>query len=433
MSRLVYSIIFALCMPFIIIKLFWRGYKAPEYRRRKLERFGLFKAPSLKRSIWVHAVSVGEVLAAEPVIRMLQARFPDRDIVITSMTPTSSEQIHKLFGDSIFHVYAPYDLSFMVNAFLRRVKPEFLIIMETELWPNMIHQARKKGCPVVIVNARLSERSANGYRRLKSAVGWMLNELSLVLCQNENDASRFRSLGISDEKIHVTGSVKYDVNIDPGIHREGQMLKQCLKRSQPVWIAASTHEGEDARVLAIHLQVRAFFPDAVLILVPRHPERFDSAFGLAEQAGFITYRRTHASRIPQDTEVFVVDTMGELLNFYAASNIAFIGGSLVEVGGHNPIEPGALGLPILAGPYVFNFEAICEQLVASGGMEVVQSEARLLAALKQLMAEPENARERGQSAMKEVNASKGAVNRVVNYLAPLLQGEQLQGEQLQDK
>jgi len=421
MSRLVYSILFALCMPFIVIKLFWRGYKAPEYRTRKLERFGLFKAPSLSQSIWVHAVSVGEVLAAEPVIRALQARFPGRDIVITSMTPTSSEQIHKLFGESVFHVYAPYDLPFMVNAFLRRVKPEFLIIMETELWPNMIHLARKKGCPVVIVNARLSERSANGYRRLKPAVGWMLNELSLILCQNKNDASRFRSLGISGEKIHVTGSVKYDVNVDPGLHREGRILKQSLQRSQPVWIAASTHEGEDARVLAIHLQLREFFPGAVLILVPRHPERFDSAFGLAEQAGFITYRRTHESRIPKDTDVFVVDTMGELLSFYAASDIAFIGGSLVEIGGHNPIEPGALGLPILAGPHVFNFEAICEQLVASGGMEVVLGEARLLAALKQLMADPENARVRGQYAMNEVNASKGAVSRVVDHLAPLLE------------
>jgi 3-deoxy-D-manno-octulosonic-acid transferase len=408
-------------MPFIIMKLFWRGYKAPEYRARRLERLGLFKAPNLERSIWVHAVSVGEVLAAEPVIRALQKRFPERDIVITSMTPTSSEQIHKLFGGSVFHVYAPYDLPFMVNAFFRRIKPEFLIIMETELWPNMIHQARQKGCPVVIVNARLSARSANGYHRLKPAIGWMLNELSLVLCQNENDASRFRSLGISGGKIHVTGSVKYDLNIDPGIHREGRMLRQSLRRSQPIWIAASTHEGEDARVLATHLQLREFFPDAVLILVPRHPERFDSAFSLSEQAGFITYRRTHESRIPKDVGVFVVDTMGELMNFYAASDIAFIGGSLVEVGGHNPIEPGALGLPILAGPHVFNFEAICEQLVSCGGMDVVQGEAKLLASLKQLMADPESARQRGQYALKEVNASKGAVNQVVDYLAPLLE------------
>ena len=420
MSRLVYSFIFALCMPFVVLKLFWRGYKAPEYRTRKLERFGLFKAPNLKQSIWIHAVSVGELLAAEPVIRALQKTFPHRDIVITSMTPTSSEQIYKLFGDSVFHVYAPYDLPFMVKGFLKRIKPEFLIIMETELWPNMIHLARKRACPVVIVNARLSERSANGYRRLKPAVGWMLNELSLVLCQNKNDADRFCSLGISDDKIHVTGSVKYDVSIAPMVHREGRRLKQALQTSQPVWIAASTHDGEDARILAIHLQLRECFPNAVLILVPRHPERFDSAFELAEQAGLVTYRRTHEARIPKDTGVFVVDTMGELLQFYAASDIAFIGGSLVEVGGHNPIEPGALGLPILAGPHVFNFEAICEQLVACGGMEIVLGEAKLLTVLKQLMDEPESARARGQLAMKEVNASKGAVSRVIDHLSPLL-------------
>ena len=420
MSRLVYSFIFAICMPFVVIKLFWRGYKAPEYRTRRLERFGFFKAPNVKDSIWVHAVSVGEVLAAEPVIRALQKRFPEKDIIITSMTPTSSEQIYKLFGDTVFHVYAPYDLPIMVKAFLRRVKPAFLIIMETELWPNTIHLARKKGCPVVIVNARLSERSANGYRRLKPAVGWMLNELSLVLCQNQNDAKRFSSLGISSEKIHVTGSVKYDVSISSGIHREGRLLRQALQQSQAVWVAASTHEGEDARVLAIHLQLRKLYPDAVLVLVPRHPERFESAYELAEQAGFLTYRRTHEAVIPQDTDVFVVDTMGELLKFYAASDVAFIGGSLVEVGGHNPIEPGALGLPILAGPFVFNFEAICDQLVGAGGMEIVSGEAKLLEALQELMANPEEAKKRGQCAMKEVNASKGAVNKVVDYLTPLL-------------
>jgi len=408
-------------MPFVYLKLLWRGHKAPEYKARKLERFGIFAAPTLRHCIWIHAVSVGEVLAAEPVIREIQARYPDRDIAITTMTPTSSDQIYKLFGNTVFHVYAPYDLPFMVRGFLNRVKPEFLIIMETELWPNMIHQTRKSGCPVVIANARLSERSAIGYRRLNPVIGWMLNELSLVLCQYKNDAKRFASLGISQEKIHVTGSVKYDVSVDPEIIGKGQELRQSLSDKQSVWIAASTHEGEDEQVLAIHKQLREHFPNLVLILVPRHPERFESAYKQACQAGFRTYRRTNSVRMPSDADVFVVDSMGELLAFYAASDVAFLGGSLVEVGGHNPIEPGALGLPILMGPYIFNFEAVCDQLVEAGGLEIVPDAEALLAALKRLLADRDLAHERGQKALKDVEAGKGAVNRVVDYLAPLLE------------
>jgi len=408
-------------MPFVFLKLLWRGFKASEYRPRKLERFGIFKAPKLNRTIWVHAVSVGEVLAAEPVIREIQTRYPERDIVITSMTPTSSEQIQKRFGGQVFHVYAPYDLPFIVNAFLRRVRPEFLIIMETELWPNMIHLASKRHCPVVIANARLSERSARGYRRLKPAVGWMLNELSLVLCQYKNDAVRFDSLDIAKDKIHVTGSVKFDVDIDGSHERKGQQLASQLSPQQPVWIAASTHEGEDEKILSVHKRLRERFPDAVLILVPRHPERFDSAFQQAAQVGFKTYRRTLAECMPEDSEVFVVDTMGELLAFFAASDIAFIGGSLVEVGGHNPIEPGALGLPILAGSHMFNFEAVSQQLVNAGGMEIVQDENELLQALILLISNPEEAKCKGQKALAEVVASKGAVIRVVDALAPLIE------------
>jgi len=405
-------------MPFVFLKLLWRGYRAPEYRYRKCERFGFFKAPDLHKSIWIHAVSVGEVLAAEPIVREIQLRFPGRDVVITSMTPTSSEQIKKRFGQKVFHVYAPYDLPFMVNAFLKRVRPEFLIIMETELWPNMIHQVTKRNCPVVIANARLSERSAKGYRRLKPAVGWMLNELSLVLCQNQNDASRFCSLGISEDKIHVTGSVKFDMDIDGSNLLLGRALRAQLSGTQQVWIAASTHEGEDELVLEAHAKLRVLFPGAVLILVPRHPERFESAYLLSTQAGFKVYKRTEHAVIPPDADVFVGDVMGELLTLYGASNVAFLGGSLVEVGGHNPIEPGALGLPVIAGPHIFNFEAICQQLVKTGGMQVVPNSEGLLEAVTYLFSNTQEAQRRGQNVLREIEASKGAVNRVVDYLTP---------------
>lgn len=420
MFRLVYTIIFTLCMPFVFLKLLWRGYKAPEYRDRKLERFGFFKAPLIKDSIWVHAVSVGEVLAAEPIIREIQKRYPGKDVVVTSMTPTSSALIRKLFGDSVFHVYAPYDLPWLVDAFLRRVKPAFLIIMETELWPNTIHRTRLRGCPVVLANARLSERSARGYRRLKPAVGWMLNELCLVICQHQNDAQRFASLGIDEDKISVTGSVKYDLDIAESHLLKGAAHKQALDKKQIIWIAASTHEGEDARLLNIYREIRKTFPDVLLILVPRHPERFDGVYQLALSQKFKTYRRSECEFIPADTEVFVVDAMGELLDFYAASNIAFIGGSLVEVGGHNPIEPGALGLPIIMGPYVFNFEAICQQLVSVGALYLAEDDQSLQACLLSLMSDPEKAQAMGRAALGEIDASKGAVIRVVDALTPLL-------------
>lgn len=421
MFRLVYTILFALCMPFVFLKLLYRGYKAEEYKARKMERFGIFKAPRLKNSIWVHAVSVGEVLAAEPIIREIKARFPERDIVITSMTPTSSEQIWKRFGSEVFHVYAPYDLPFMVQAFLRRVKPECLIIMETELWPNMIHQVMTRNCPVVIANARLSERSARGYRRLKPAIGWMLNELSLVLCQYQNDAERFASLQISEEKIFVTGSVKFDLKLEDDHSKKAQSFLEKTPNNRPIWIAASTHEGEDELILSVHKRLRKNFPEALLVLVPRHPERFESVFQLACKEGFNAQRRTLSQKILSDTEVFVVDTMGELMDFYALADIAVIGGSFVEIGGHNPIEPSALGVPSLIGPHYFNFESICQQLVEAKGMEVVEDELALLEVMNKLLSQPQLAKEIGQNALRKVQEGKGAVNRVVDHLQPLLE------------
>lgn len=407
-------------MPFVFLKLLWRGIKAPEYKARRLERFGFFKAPKLNSPIWVHAVSVGETLAAEPIVRALLARYPERDIVITTMTPTSSERIYSLFGDDVFHVYAPYDMPFMVKAFLRRIQPKQLIIMETELWPNMIHYTREIGCPVILANARLSERSARGYRRLNPIIGWMLNELSLVLCQFENDAKRFRSLGIDQDKIHVTGSVKFDIEVAEGLEEQAGLIRQYIVDNRPVWIAASTHEGEDEQVLEVHARLKAHFREAILILVPRHPERFESAYKMAEERGFKTVRRTDQEQIPADVDVYVGNTMGEMMALFSVADIAFVGGSLVPVGGHNPLEPGVLGKPILMGSQVFNFEAICQQLVSSGGLHIVQDKEQLAERLQALFNNPQDAREMGQKALQDVAAGKGAVERVVKHISPLL-------------
>jgi 3-deoxy-D-manno-octulosonic-acid transferase len=407
-------------MPFVLLNLVWRGWKAKSYRRRRLERLGLFAPPVQAQDVWVHAVSVGEVLAAEPIIRELFRRYPNLTITVTTMTPTSSELLQKLFGDEVFHVYAPYDVPCFVKRFLKRIQPKAVIIMETELWPNMIHYASRNDCPVVLANARLSERSAKGYQRLKPAVGWMLDDLSLVLSQYEPDAQRFLSLGLPKEKVSVTGSLKYDFELEISLLEKGRSLRDELAPQRMLWIAASTHEGEDELLLALHQRLLKKLPDLLLVLVPRHPERFQSSYELAKQYDFRTARFSEHAQRPDTMQVYVLDAMGELMRFYAASDVAVIGGSFVPVGGHNPIEPGALGLPALIGPHYFNFQVICEQLAQAGALTLCADLAELERELTTLLQQPERAKAQGQHALDVILEGRGAVQRVVDHIAPLL-------------
>lgn len=419
MVRLVYSILVGVCMPFVLLRLWTRGFKSPEYRTRRLERLGFFKAPEHAQDIWLHAVSVGELLAAEPIVRELQSRYPEKRVTITTMTPTSSALLEKLFGDSVFHVYAPYDFPIFVRAFLKRVRPSFVIIMETELWPNMIHGARAMGCPVVLANARLSERSAKGYQRLRPMVSWLFDSLQLVLCQFQPDAERFKTLGIAEDRIQVTGSLKFDFEFDPSISEQGSALRADVPEDTCIWIAASTHEGEDAKVLAVHKQLKQRFPFLRLILVPRHPERFESAYNQASEMGFKVSRYSVSPVLGADEDVFVLDTMGQLMKFYGACDLVFIGGSFAEIGGHNPIEPGALGKAMLIGPHYFNFQMICQEFIDSGALQAVENESELVSALSELIEHPELAKARGQKAYAVVERGKGATARVVDAIAPL--------------
>jgi len=420
MVRLVYSILIGICIPFVLARLWLRGLKAKEYRTRRLERLGFFNAPVHQQHIWVHAVSVGELLAAEPIIRSLQTRFPNKNIVVTTMTPTSSAMVEKLFGDSVFHVYAPYDFPLFIGAFLKRIRPELLVIMETELWPNMLRGAQKSGCAVVLTNARLSERSAKGYQRFLPIISWLFDSLDLVLCQFTPDAKRFEALGISKDRIQVTGSLKFDVAIDQTLQATGQALRAALPVTQQVWVAASTHEGEDAQVLKVHKVLKQKYPNLQLVLVPRHPERFESAYKLAVESGFAAGRYSEQKQLQPNQDVYVLDAMGQLMGFFAASDVVFIGGSLTEVGGHNPIEPGALGKPMLIGPHYFNFERICDEFVASGALQVVDDASELERALTQLLDNSVEAAQRGAAAYAVVEKGKGAVNRVVDALSPRL-------------
>lgn len=423
MNRTLYTLLFHLGLPLVAIRLWLRARKAPAYAKRIGERFALNMPAMQPGGIWVHAVSVGESIAAAPMIRALLQRYPQLPITVTCMTPTGSERIQALFADEprIQHCYLPYDLPWAAARFLDRVQPTLAVIMETELWPNHIHQCAKRGIPVALANARLSARSAKGYARFAKLTRPMLEEMSLIAAQTETEAERFRQLGARPECVQVTGSIKFDLTIDPQLLVKARALReqwQALER--PVWIAASTHEGEDAIVLAAHRQLLASYPNALLILVPRHPERFNAVFALCQSEGFDTVRRSAATPVSAQTQVLLGDTMGELLFLYALADSAFVGGSLVANGGHNLLEPAALSKPVLSGPHLFNFLEIAALLRDAGALEEVDDAQALAVAVRRLFELPQDARHMGQAGLNVMLANQGALQRLLDGLGRLL-------------
>lgn len=423
MNRTLYTLLFHLGLPLVAIRLWLRARKAPAYAKRIGERFALNMPAMQPGGIWVHAVSVGESIAAAPMIRALLQRYPQLPITVTCMTPTGSERIQALFADEprIQHCYLPYDLPWAAARFLERVQPKLAVIMETELWPNHIHQCAKRGIPVALANARLSARSAKGYARFAKLTRPMLEEMSLIAAQTETEAERFRQLGARSECVQVTGSIKFDLTIDPQLLIKARALReqwQALER--PVWIAASTHEGEDAIVLAAHRQLLASYPNALLILVPRHPERFNAVFALCQSEGFDTVRRSAATPVSAQTQVLLGDTMGELLFLYALADSAFVGGSLVANGGHNLLEPAALSKPVLSGPHLFNFLEIAALLRDAGALEEVDDAQALAVSVRRLFELPQDARHMGQAGLNVMLANQGALQRLLDGLGRLL-------------
>jgi 3-deoxy-D-manno-octulosonic-acid transferase len=403
--------------------LWLRSRKAPAYAKRIGERFSLGLPAMKPGGIWVHAVSVGESIAAAPMIRALLQRYPTLPITVTCMTPTGSERIHALFANEprIQHCYLPYDLPCAAKRFLDRVQPKLAVIMETELWPNHIHQCAQRGIPVALANARLSERSARGYGRFAKLTGPMLAEMSLFAVQTEAEAQRFRDLGARAQTVDVTGSIKFDLTIAPQLlKRAAELRGQWQAQERPVWIAASTHEGEDEVVLAAHRQLLASHPDALLILVPRHPERFNPVFELCRQQGFATVRRSMGEPVTAQTTVLLGDTMGELLFLYALADSAFVGGSLVPNGGHNLLEPAALAKPVLSGPHLFNFLEIAAQLRSAGALQEVEDAESLALAVQRLFELPRDAQRMAEAGLKVMRSNQGALQRLLDGLGRLI-------------
>lgn len=414
--RTLYSFLWYLLLPFLFLRLWLRGRKAPAYRLRWKERMAWgYRPGTLKNSLWVHAVSVGETLAAAPLIERLLADYPDVPLLVTTTTPTGSERVQALFGDRVTHVYCPWELPTALTRFMRAFDPQLVIVLETELWPNLCAAVKRHGAKLMLMNGRLSEKSYRGYGKLPRLIRPMMARFDALAVQTQVEAERYMALGAWPERVYPIGSVKFDMTLDRAVKQAASQLRVSFG-DRPVWIAASTHPGEDAPVLAAHKTLRAQKPDALLILVPRHPERFDGVADQVREAGLSVARRSQQEPAA-DAAVYLADTMGELLMLFGACDVAFVGGSLVPVGGHNLLEPAAWEKPVLTGPHLHNFTAIAQLLDDAGGLSVVDSGEALGDKLQVLMSDPDQCARQGQAAAAVVEANRGALEKGLELIA----------------
>ncbi len=410
-----YTPLMYLLLPLVLLRLLWRSVRSPAYRRRWKERLGLFAGRPAPGGIWIHAVSVGEVQAIEPLLRHLQNTRPRLPITITTSTPTGSERVRLLFHQDVFHVYYPYDLPAAIHRFLDRVQPSLLVMVETEIWPNMLKLCKTRAIPTLLANGRLSPQSARRYAYLGDFSRRVFGMIDTVAAQSEADAQRFIELGVPAERVRVTGSIKFDMRIPASVQEQTQVIRRVWG-DRPVWVAASTHEGEEEQVLAAHQRILEQIPGALLVLVPRHPERFERVANLVQRQGYSLLRRSSELPCDRHTQVFLGDSMGELPVFLGVADVAFVGGSLVKVGGHNMLEAAAQGVPVIFGPNVYNFSAIA-RLLRDRGAAVMVHDVKELA--DQVSAWLQDASERsrvGENGRQAVEQNRGALQHLVQIV-----------------
>ena len=428
--RYCYTLVLYITLPLVFLRLLWRSLRVPAYRQRWLERLGIFNFEhKTKNCIWVHAVSVGEVVAAIPVINALQARYPELSITVTTTTPTGSQRVMQSLGKTVTHVYLPYDLPWALNNFIRRVTPKILLILETELWPNLINSCHGKNIPIIIVNARLSAKSFAGYFKIKFLVSKILQQVTKVAAQSEADAERFKQLGIDKNKLQVIGNLKFDVQIPVAQQQAGKNLKLSLN-NRLVWVAASTHAGEEEQIILAYKQVKTKFANCLLILIPRHPERFNEVAKLLEKNQLTYIKRSSGLSCSLDTAVLLGDTMGEMNIFYAAADVAFVGGSLVNLGGHNVLEPAALGVPIITGIHMSNFQEITNKLLAGKAICIINNYQELADKIIDWFINDESRKYIGAQGQAVIAQNRGALDRVTAELATFLSPSPLVPQQL---
>ena len=415
-----YNLFTYLALPGIMGHLLIKSIKNSEYHKRYPERFGHVSFGPLSDSIWIHGVSVGEVQSAHPLAKKILEQNICRDMVVTSTTPTGSEQVQNTFPKSIYHSYLPYDLPFFVNRFFPSVNPKLVMFMETEIWPNIFKYCHNSSIPLVIANARISPDSFKRYQKIKFFISPVLNYCQKILAQSEKDAERFLSLGVSPRKIITTGNIKFDIELSENKIEKGRKLREKFAPKGPIWVAASTHNGEEEQLLDVHAKLLEKEPEALLIIVPRHPERFETVADLCSKKGYQFQRHSKRKGVDPDIKVYLGDTMGDLPTYYAASDIAFVGGSLAEIGGHNMLEPSALGLPVFTGPHLFNFQEIANMLQENQALSIVNSSEELFQNLYSLLQHPANIKTISEKAKQVVHDNKGAVEKTLKQITELL-------------
>lgn len=417
--RYLYNLLIHLAAPFVVLHQWWRGRRDPAYRDGLAQRLGF--GPRLAgESIWVHAVSVGEVQAAAPLVTALRRHYPAMPLVVTTVTPTGAARARMLFAEEVGVRYVPLDLPGAVRRFFDRVRPRVAIIMETELWPNLFNECGRRSVPLVLASARISPRSVQRYRKLVPLFRETLSHGIVIAAQSESDAGRFRSIGASPERTFVTGNIKFDFELRPDVPALGRAWRGANAPARPVWVAGSTHEGEEEILLDAHARLQQVRADALLVLVPRHPNRFDTVAGLLERGGCRWIRRSSGEAAGGDVQVVLGDTMGELMTFYAAADVAFVAGSFVPVGGHNLLEPASLGLPIVTGPHNFNSEDVYRKMLDAGALLEVADATELAAALTRLLADTAGRADVGARGRRVVADNRGALRRLLELVAPLL-------------
>lgn len=424
MLRFCYILLTYLIQPLVLLLMWKKGRKQPDYRKRLWERYGYYGdiAKPNPQGIIVHAASVGEVIAATPLIKAIQAQYPQLPITVTTVTPTGSARVQAAFHDSVSHFYLPYDLPDAIDRFLDFVDPKLMIVIETELWPNLIRKFSLRRIPFVIANARLSPRSAKRYGWVRKSIKNMLSEISLIMAQDEVSAKRYLELGYDPNNLINTGNLKFDLEITRALRKLVEQTKEqlCIEH-RPVWIAGSTHEGEEKIILEAHQKLLEKYADLVLILVPRHPERFQSVENLLQRSTLHYTKRSTKLPLTPQTQVLLGDTMGEMMLLYGLSKIAFVGGSLVKHGGHNPLEPIAFELPVISGVYTFNFPEIFAKLRCVKGVLEIDSQVESLAqAVDFLLGNPKTGHEIAQAGFTVLRENQGALRRHLEYLAPYL-------------
>jgi 3-deoxy-D-manno-octulosonic-acid transferase len=412
-----YSALFYLIIPFILLRLLWRSIKAPDYRQRWRERFACYNKKFPQGVIWFHAVSVGEAEAVFPLVRRLQQQFPKARLLITTTTPTGSARVRAVLDQTVEHVYLPYDTPGAVRRFMHCFKPVLAVIMETEIWPNLFNGCGENYIPLYLINARLSENSARGYQKIPSLIHPALANVKQVAAQTQEDTERFIAIGAKPYQVTTVGNIKFDLEIPEEIVEEGKRLKTSVFNGRFIWLVASTHKGEEQVFLDVYQELKLKIPELLLLVVPRHPERFVEVSELCEKNNVVVVTRTSRKPCHSDTDVYLADTMGELKMLYAAADVAFVGGSMVQVGGHNLLEAAAIGVPVLIGPYMANFKEIAHKVLAHKAAIQCHDKAAIVKAIQSVYSDTDYRNLLIENGKFFVQMNRGAIEKLCEMLS----------------